>query len=409
MVKDAEGNYPGPQNTPEDSKVNLQHMNDYDYHGRFTRDKVLRAVQLIRDQEAEVRADIERIAERERQASEAEMLALRPWVEMATPIMPRLLESVKRFCTHDIDLIHNSIQLEEFLIGGSYAAMIVQRAVTEILEANNDGYENVNLMENDIDVYYGTWNNEDGRELLNVLMSEISYVDVDGIDKPVNTVKCKNLSAKAFLSSNDVNVTACCLDMNYNNPDDVITMHVSPHFWQFIFSPKADRVVRPVKAISVLGARTAVRIAYKAFQMSQNYHWNGIDPCSGTLAKSHKEKIDSMSVWENTPFIDFKVLSKRTHFLLERKNKKMSCTQCGTGRANIHCAYKMCVKCCAVHVVGGNNEACNIPTHKKRASEKIANDGIDDNVDDGEGEGRVNEDEGPGNNAADVEGEGQGL
>jgi len=53
MVKDAEGNYPGPQNAPEDYKVNLQHMNDYDYHGRFTRDKVLRAVQLIRDQEAE--------------------------------------------------------------------------------------------------------------------------------------------------------------------------------------------------------------------------------------------------------------------------------------------------------------------------------------------------------------------
>ena len=69
----------------------------------------------------------------------------------------------------------------------------------------------------------------------------------------------------------------------------------------------------------------------------------------------------------------------------------------------------MCVKCCAVHVVEGNNEACNIATHKKRAAEKIANDGIDDNIDDGEGEGRVNEDEGPGNNAADVEGEGQGL
>ena len=89
------------------------------------------------------------------------MLALHPWVEMETPIIPRLLESVKRFCSNGIDLIHNSIQLEEFLIGRSYAAMvIVQRAVTEILEANNDGYKNVNLMANDIDVYHGTWNNE---------------------------------------------------------------------------------------------------------------------------------------------------------------------------------------------------------------------------------------------------------
>ena len=49
MVKDAEGNYPGPQNAPEDSKVNLQHMNDYDYHNRFIRDKVLRTIQIIRD------------------------------------------------------------------------------------------------------------------------------------------------------------------------------------------------------------------------------------------------------------------------------------------------------------------------------------------------------------------------
>jgi len=82
------------------------------------------------------------------------------------------------------------------------------------------------------------------------------------------------------------------------------------------------------------------------------------------------------------------------------------------GRANINCAHKMCVKCCAVHVVGRNNEACNIPTHKKRAAEKITNDGIDDNIDDGEGEGRVNEDGGPGNNAAEDTGgeaEGQGL
>jgi hypothetical protein len=63
------------------------------------------------------------------------------------------------------------------------------------------------------------------------------------------------------------------------------------------------------------------------------------------------------------------------------------------------------------HVVRGNNEACNIATHKKRSAEKIANDGIDDNIDDGEGEGRVNEDGGPGNNEADAggEGEGQGL
>jgi hypothetical protein len=73
------------------------------------------------------------------------------------------------------------------------------------------------------------------------------------------------------------------------------------------------------RIIITLGARTVVRIAYKAFQMSQNYHWNGIDPCSGTLAKSHKEKIDSTSAWENTPFVDFKVLPKRTHFLLEKK------------------------------------------------------------------------------------------
>ena len=80
----------------------------------------------------------------------------------------------------------------------------------------------------------------------------------------------------------------------------------------------------------------------------------------------------------------------------------MSCTECETGRANINCAHKMCAKCCAVHVVGGNNEACNIPTHKKRAAEKIANDdNIDDNIDDGEGEGRVND--------AGGEAEGQGL
>ena len=90
MVKDTEGNYPGPQNAPEDSKVNLQHMNDYDYRNRFTRDKVLYAVQIIRDQEAEVRADIERVIECEKQASKTEMLALRPWVEMATTITPRL-------------------------------------------------------------------------------------------------------------------------------------------------------------------------------------------------------------------------------------------------------------------------------------------------------------------------------
>ena len=65
------------------------------------------------------------------------------------------------------------------------------------------------MVANDVDVYHGKLGTGDN---IVVYMSFIGYIkDMDGLDVPINTVKCSNLSAALLISNKKLNATTPCL------------------------------------------------------------------------------------------------------------------------------------------------------------------------------------------------------
>ena len=64
------------------------------------------------------------------------------------------------------------------------------------------------MVANDIHVYHGQFG--DGK--LIVFGNYIDYSDgVNGLDVPINTMKCSNISAESFLTDDNLNATVSCL------------------------------------------------------------------------------------------------------------------------------------------------------------------------------------------------------
>lgn len=118
---------------------------------------------------------------------------------------------------------------------------------------------------------------------------------------------------------------------------------VSPAYWTFILGN--DRVLQAVNKESA-GARTFVRLVYKAFEMGLPYETDGIDPTCETLAKSHAEKIEKMKDWPESPFCHMKLESSNNVYRLKKLIRSEKCDGCKTKTGNKACALKMCKSCC---------------------------------------------------------------
>ena len=70
------------QNAPEDMTVSLQHCKEYIYAERYSRDKVLAAVEIIWDEETRLRAEEERVALMEQALLDAELAETQPFVDL---------------------------------------------------------------------------------------------------------------------------------------------------------------------------------------------------------------------------------------------------------------------------------------------------------------------------------------
>ena len=134
--------------------------------------------------------------------------------------MPSLLSKVTERISETLLRIHQETGHERYLIGGSWAAAIISEAL-EIIATDNDP---CHLKANDIDVYYDNSVNEPGCKLI-VDLSCINYQQIDSIDFEVNTIKCSNLSPDTFLANNDINVTACCFNVDFlSASDDLVSI-----------------------------------------------------------------------------------------------------------------------------------------------------------------------------------------
>jgi|AntRauTorckE5430_2_1112549.scaffolds.fasta_scaffold07164_2 hypothetical protein len=289
-----------------------------------------------------------------------------PRGEHLEPILIPILES-----------IHKETELDEFLIGGSYATAQLAGVLNTIC-LNDDTFDSLALKANDIDTYHGNSTDDPGM-LLIVDLGGIKYHKVEGLELEINTVKCSNLSPDTFMVNNDLNVTGACFNVNFAGDEGskLFTIHVSPQLWTFFFKNHDERQIKAIDRgnVDLHDATTCVRIAYKAWQMpSFGFDLGSIDYTKGTLANSQKEKFDKIKNWGDNPFKEYRCNKHGNHFVMTKRHERVYCCECRTGRANATCSHKRCRGCCSKHVRSGASK-CKVKPHIKAAEAENQDEG----------------------------------
>lgn len=262
------------------------------------------------------------------------------------------MTKVNELVSETVLKIHQETGHEHFLIGGSWAAAMIAEALQSV--PHEDSFDSCHdkLEANDIDVYHGSFIDEADCKLI-VDLHCIDYQNIDSVDWEVNTIKCSNLSTDTLLANNDINVTACCFDVDFSREGNIlVSIHALPCFWQFIFERSENRKLRVVKPYDTAEyqATTLVRMAFKAFQLDFPFTCD-IDPTDGTIAESQKVKIDQMKHWSDNPFHSYQCNKFQSYYKIVKKHSKVTCVKCESAVGNKMCSSKMCKKCCLQHDV----------------------------------------------------------
>ena len=218
------------------------------------------------------------------------------------------------------------------------------------------------LVANDFDIYVGGEWGDDFE--MSKEKGACTYPEVKGFEKDeVNIVKCIRLSSEGFLQNNDINATAVCIEVE---DDDInyISLHVSPHFWEFFFSSEKERVLKATR--TGLGMRTFIRLAYKSYEMKIPFlevDTDGVNlwDMNETIFSSHTKKVEEMNKeWELSPFRYCKINKAAGGYRLERVIQKLDCANCKVGKANKKCVQLFCSRCCKK-----TDKKCGV--HKKKS------------------------------------------
>jgi len=339
----------GPSNLPVDSEVSIQHLKEYDYAKECSREKILSAVDEHNKANEEAHNVKKHIAEEEAKSFAADNELSKPYNETAMIYKSEIESALSVELFHELRLIVSETEFKECLIGGSYVSRALARVTTKVFQGDSS-VDVATMVANDIDVYHGTFG--DGK--LKVFRNCIHYIDnIDGLDVPINTVKCSNISAESFLSNNDLNATASCIHitaLTYDSAGDKrvkFALHVRPQLWHLLLCPNSEKRIEVVNQ-NVLDnpATTCVRAAYKSMQMKIKLNLDKLgDPVVGTLAKSQKTKLDEMEGWADYPFVEYRAKKVRGHFVLVKKSSAIVCMGCAK-RGNAKCSNRMCKGCC---------------------------------------------------------------
>ena len=93
---------------------------------------------------------------------------------------------------------------------------------------------------------------------------------------------------------------------------NLFTIHVAPQFLQFIFEKNENRKITLINRseVQTASATACVRIEFKTFKRGFPFDFGaGGDPTNGSVAKSQKDKVDSMIMWDSNPLF-IKTLSQ---------------------------------------------------------------------------------------------------
>ena len=343
----------GPLNVPEDMQVDLQGFTKkgvdcYKYEENCDRAAILSHVQKLKAAQAAAEAAAEEAAAQRVLQEQEEMNELAPFVEAGSTLLRMIDTHLPENLDDILEAIGAHIGKPSFICGGSWPAMLISNAVFDFAVEDEDstmvveildGLDAIELKSNDIDLYHGT----DGNGSLCVLWDRIQYQNVDNVPLEVNTVECRNLNARNILDNNDINATAVVMEVTSVSPAVEYSFKIAPSFWKFLLTN--DHTLQAVKKESA-GARTFVRLVYKAFQMGLPYEADGIDPEGEILAKSHADKIEAMKDWQDNPFRYMNLTSSNNTFRLKKLIRSEKCVNCTTKAGNKQCPLRMCKRCC---------------------------------------------------------------
>jgi hypothetical protein len=223
--------------------------------------------------------------------------SLQPWLDQGSATIAKILPELTSAVQDTLDTLAAHLG-HPFLVLGSWPALkIVQSMNDERLQATLS-----KLKANDIDVYQGFLGNGE----CEIVYQGITKARVEDVNFEVNIVPVKNFNAQSLLASNDINATAVAINVYETEPGQPVkfTVEASAHFWEFILSERhVLKAVNPSRA----KARSLVRMAYKAFEMGLPFDDSSIDPGSEVLYRSHKEKVDEMKDWADSPFANMRL------------------------------------------------------------------------------------------------------
>ena len=156
------------------------------------------------------------------------------------------------------------------------------------------------------------------------------------IDIEINIVPCSNITTTSLMKNNDINATGVVLRVTAAKDKSTYSIdecEISPVFWEFLLS--SDHVLR-VNHPNRYGAKSLIRLAYKAFQMKLPFDSNGLAPFTETIAKSHVDKLKEMKNWKESPVFIYKANNAKKgggYELVSRINKHV-CMKCGSSTCN---------------------------------------------------------------------------
>ena len=107
------------QNALEDAEVSSRHCKEHDYSERCSRDKVIAAIDAIREEEERLKLEEENVTLMEQEIASAELADCHIFVEKANSRLLIIEASLRCIARDALNLTHEAIEIEEFIVGGS--------------------------------------------------------------------------------------------------------------------------------------------------------------------------------------------------------------------------------------------------------------------------------------------------
>ena len=323
----ATGTWLAPDHS-DDAKVHLEGVK-FNFKEIITQKSVSehqKKIEIQKAREELVRREAVKYAE-----EKASQLAKRfaPSIERSKLVQAEICPLVNGLAIPKFNIIASHIN-KDFICAGSFPAALL----ASVWGASSASKEKVKLIFNDIDVYFGEFHEGTIERL------ECTWTTLDGIDKEVNKIYCRNVNVDSLMANCDINAVAVFVIVKVV-AKKVFSAEwvVGPQFWDFLLF---DRVLRSQQTDSP--ARTLIRLTFKSYQMGLPFSEEPLSLLDGEVFSSHKKKHEEMlSKWKDYPF---------KHYGLKHKSKKSykfrrTYVECPCGRkGNLNCTYLKCSQCC---------------------------------------------------------------